>query len=227
MNEIVPIQERLAIHAHVGAGLSEHVKLEHARVRIEHKRPQDYKKLDTFMEDLMASDPILKARVLARGVRVEKDGLWVPDPKSYIHVDDPEEVLNVITSAGRDQLHLQGYGTTGLASNGFNYIGLSNSANVPASTDTFLIGSTGSTTEITTNGLDRVQGAYSHTAGTNTTTVSNTFTATGTQSCQCAALFNGSSVGSPGSTMNHEIAFTQRSLILNDTLAVTYTITLG
>ena len=66
-------------------------------------------------------------------------------------------------------------------------------------------------------------GTPTATAGTNTTTVQKTFTATGTQAAQKAALFTASSAG----TMNHALAFTQRSLQIGDTLQVTFTITLG
>ena len=59
--------------------------------------------------------------------------------------------------------------------------------------------------------------------GTNTSTISRTFTASGTQSAQKAALFTASSAG----TMNHVLSFTQRNLISGDTLAITFTITLG
>lgn len=124
---------------------------------------------------------------------------------------------NLITNAGRDFLHQQGYKDTGLGSNGLNYIALSN--------DT--VGETASSTtlsnEIASNGLTRAQGTYAHTAGTNTTTISKTFTASGTQSAQKAALFTASSSG----TMCHVLSFTQRNLISGDTLAITFTITLG
>ncbi len=124
---------------------------------------------------------------------------------------------NVITTAGRDFLHQQGYKDTGLGSNGLNYIALSNDTVSETSASTTL------SNEIAANGLSRAQGTYAHTSGTNTTTISKTFTASGTQSAQKAALFTASSAG----TMNHVLAFTQRALANGDTLAVTFTITLG
>jgi hypothetical protein len=143
----------------------------------------------------------------------EERGLWL-----YRQEEPDEEAHNLVTNAGRDQLHLQGYGTSGLATNGFNYIALSNDATAPAVGDTALAG------ELSGNGLSRVQGVVSHTAGTNTTTIAYTFTYTGSsQAIQKTALFNASSVG----TMNHEIAFTQRTLFTNDTITLTFTITLG
>lgn len=128
-----------------------------------------------------------------------------------------ETVYNVITTAGRDFLHSQGYATSGIGSNGLNYIALSNDTLTETSASTTL------SNEIAANGLTRAQGTVSHTTGTNTTTVSKVFTATGSQAAQKAALFTASSSG----TMNHALAFTQRSLVTNDTLTLTFTITLG
>jgi len=136
---------------------------------------------------------------------------------TYVKVGEDETVWNVITNAGRDYLHQQGYATSGLGTNGLNFIGLSNDTLTETSTSTVL------SNEITLNGLTRAAGTYAHTNGTNTTTVSRVFTATGTQSAQKAALFTAVSAG----TMNHALAFTQRNLINGDTLTVTFTITLG
>jgi hypothetical protein len=213
----------------------------------------------------------------------ESRGLWM-----YRQEEDDEVAHNLVLSGGIDQLFIQGYATTGLATNGFNYIALSNSAgtslsgtfnvsngsaNVTASTSqtgslypgaTILFtsdtsdtvytvlsvsgtaivltgnytgtsyGATAATAvsysdttlsgELTTNGLGRTQGTYAHTTGTTTATISHTFTYTGgsSQAVQLTALFNASSAGA----MNNEILFTQRTLYTNDTLAVTYTITI-
>jgi len=132
-------------------------------------------------------------------------------------IGQAEEVWNVITNVGRDFLHQQGYQTTGLGANGLNYIALSNDPVTETSASTTL------SNEITTNGLGRTQGVVAHTNGTNTTTIANTFTASGTQAAQKAALFTASSAG----IMNHVLGFTQRSLISGDTLQITFTITLG
>lgn len=114
-------------------------------------------------------------------------------------------------------MHLQGYGTSGLGSNGLNYIALSNDAVTENAASTTL------SAEIAANGLTRAQGTVTHTTGTNTTQIQRTFTASGNQSAQKAALFTASSSG----TMNHVLGFTQRALISGDTLQITYTITLG
>lgn len=140
-----------------------------------------------------------------------------PNPDGSVTVLGAEEVFNLITNAGRDFLHVQGYGTSGLGSNGLNYLALSNDTVTETGTSTTL------SSEIVANGLSRAQGTVAHTSGTNTTTVSYTFTATGAQAAQKAALFTAASSG----TMNHVLAFTQRSLQTGDTLAITFTITLG
>jgi hypothetical protein len=178
---------------------------------------------DTAQSALIIASPKLYEQIIAQGAILEHDGRFsIPDPKSYID-EEMEEVWNQITNSGRDQLHLQGYssvaaGGTAPTSTGTNFIGLTNAAITPAAGDTTLSG------EISTNGLARAQGTYAHTTGTNTTTITNTFTcATAPQAAQAAALFNASSAG----VMNHELTFTQRSLQIGDQLVVTYTITLG
>jgi hypothetical protein len=131
---------------------------------------------------------------------------------------DAEGRWNVITNAGRQFLHKQGYDTTGLGSNGLNWIALSNDTLTETASSTTL------STEIAANGLTRAQGTVTLPTGSgNQTTVVKVFTATGTQSAQKAALFTASSSG----TMNHALSFTQRNLINTDTLTVTFTITLG
>lgn len=129
----------------------------------------------------------------------------------------PEVVYNVITTVGRDFLHTQGYAASGIAVNGLNYIGLSSTTLTETSASTTLSG------EITGNGLQRAQGIVAHTVGTNTTTINKVFTATAQQVAQKAALFTAVS----GGTMNHALAFASRTLEANDTLEITFTITLG
>jgi hypothetical protein len=128
-----------------------------------------------------------------------------------------EVVHNVITTVGRDFIHTQSYGTSP-AANGLNYIALSNDTLTETSASTTL------SNEIAANGLSRAQGTVNHTVGATTTTVAKTFTCTtAPQAAQKAALFTASSSG----TMNHALAFTQRSLQVNDTLAITFTITVS
>jgi hypothetical protein len=128
-----------------------------------------------------------------------------------------DEAKNVVTTAGRDFLHQQGYASSGLGANGLNYIALSADALTETSASTTL------SSEIVSNGLERAQGTVAHTPGTSVTTVAKVFTATGTQSARKAALFTAASSG----TMCHALSFTQRDLISGDTLTIMFTITLG
>jgi hypothetical protein len=129
-----------------------------------------------------------------------------------------EVVHNLITDVGRRQYHKQCFGTSGLATNGMNYIALSNDTVSEDASSTTL------STEIASNGLSRAQGTVTLPTGSGTqTTISKVFTATGTQSAQKMALFDASSAGN----MNHVLSFTQRNLISGDTLTITVTITLS
>jgi hypothetical protein len=127
-----------------------------------------------------------------------------------------EECDNLITNAGRIQLHTQCYGTTSLLTNGFCYIALSNDTLTETASSTTL------STEIAANGLSRAIGTVTLPTGSGTqTTISKTFTASGAQSAQKAALFTASSAG----VMNHALAFTQKTLASGESLTVTFTIT--
>lgn len=194
-------QEKMKIVEEVLSGMGCKIRLEdlmyigRAKARIDHRRPTNWLK-----------DPVT--------------GLYTtPDPDSYVVVDEPEEVWNVITNAGRVWMHKQCYDTSGLGTNGLNYIALSNDALTETSASTTL------STEIAANGLSRAQGTVTLPTGSGTqTTIDKTFTcATGAQAAQKGALFSASSSG----TMQHALAFTQRSLQVGDTLQTTWTITLA
>ena len=129
-----------------------------------------------------------------------------------------QEVCNLLTNAGRDFLHLQGYQTSGLGTNGGNYIALTSDSAAAAATDTTLTG------EITNLGLNRQQGTLAHTVGQTTSTITKTFTATGTSNAvQKTALFTLSSNG----TMVHEATFSSVNLANNDQLQIQWTVTLS
>jgi hypothetical protein len=124
---------------------------------------------------------------------------------------------NLITNAGLDFISAQ-IGSTSTGANGANYIALSSDSTAPAATDTTLTG------EISGNGLDRSQGTYSHTAGTNTFTIQEVLTASGTvNAIQKTGLFTASS----GGTMMSENTFSSVNVISGDQLTVTWTITIG
>jgi hypothetical protein len=146
--------------------------------------------------------------------RDPETGLW-----HYETLSD-ETVHNLLTNTGRVQLHTAAYSTTPPA-NGFNYIGLTADATAASATDTTLA------SELSGNGLTRAQGTVILATGSgNQTAVARTFTYSGgpSQLVSKGALFNLSS----GGVMNHEVVFASaRTLNTNDTLAVTFTLTLG
>lgn len=123
---------------------------------------------------------------------------------------------NLLTNAGKDVI-ASAVSNTATQAAACNYLGLTNTGITPAAGDTTLSG------EIAVNGLSRAQATYAHTGGTSTYTLVKTFTATGAQSAQAAAVFNASSSGS----MCFENTFTSVTLANGDTLTVTWTITLS
>ena len=137
---------------------------------------------------------------------------------------DNEEIIckdkhNLLTNSGRDWMHAQVYTNTAAGTRGAGYIGLSANAAAPAATDTALTG------EITSGGLTRVDaGTKTHTAGTNSTTIQHTFTASTVHTAVVkASLFNAVTSG----YMAHINTFTAVTLQASDTLQVTWTVTLG
>lgn len=146
-------------------------------------------------------------------------GLWLAR-----QIGEDEDVPNIVTDGGRVAIHTFIYGTASdrTAASlgvGLHHIGLTDDASAPAAGDTTL------TAELTADGLIRVAGATTMPTGSGTqTVVQNTFTYTGgaPQTVQKTALFDAVT----GGNMAHEIQFVQRTLFTNDTLTVTFTITL-
>ena len=137
---------------------------------------------------------------------------------------DSEEIIckdkhNLLTNSGRDWMHAQVYTDTAAGTRGAGFIGLSTNTATPAATDTALTG------EITSGGLTRVDaGTKTHTAGTNSTTIQHTFTASTVHTAVVkASLFNAVTSG----YMAHINTFTAVTLQASDTLQVTWTVTLG
>ncbi len=205
LRDDVVTKEAVSIGALMRPRLSEDVFWPGATARIVHRRPREWR-----------TDPRTGLLVPVTSPLKRRFGPGA-DLDPYDVLSD-EEVHNVITNVGRIQLHKAGYDTTGLPTNGFNYIALSNDTLTETASSTTL------STEIAANGLSRAQGTVTLPTGSgNQTTIAKTFTATGAQAAQKAALFDASSAGD----MNHALAFTQRSLVTDDTLACTFTITLG
>ena len=81
---------------------------------------------------------------------------------------------NLLTNGGRDAFHALVYTNTSAGTRGYGYIASTESSISPTAGDTTLTG------EISTNGLARADATTkSHSAGTNTTLVEHTFTASG------------------------------------------------
>ena len=127
---------------------------------------------------------------------------------------------NLLTNNGRDYAIAQFYTNTSAGGVGMNFIALTSDTTGADATDTALPG------EITTNGLERLLATtISHSTGTNSTTLAKTFTASGTHTAvQMSGTFNQLAVGG---TIGHEAVFTPVTLASSDTLAVTWTLTLG
>lgn len=131
---------------------------------------------------------------------------------------------NLKTTGGIDFL-ANVISTTGTQPAVAKFLALSTDATAPAAGDCAAGSATCTLTgEVTTNGLARTAGTYAHTNGASTYTLTNTWTATGTvSSVQKAAVFNAASSG----TMVFENTFTAVTLNTNDTIQVTWTITIS
>lgn len=131
------------------------------------------------------------------------------------------DIKNLLTDSGRDFFHAQDYTNTSAGTKGGNAIAVSDDAANPVVGDTTLVG------EITTNGLTRVEApSITHSAGTNVTTLENTFTATAIfTALHKSALFNQNTIGGQ---ITHSAAFVADvNLQISDTLTITWTLTLG
>jgi len=200
-----------------GPRIRERVRVHRARGEVVHYRPRHLLDVEgvsvpAYVDALGRLVPGVRWVPGASGVVGAAD--QIPDPRD-VEVVSRETIWNVKTTVGIDFTFAQTYSTSPGA-NGLNYVALSNDSLTETS------GSTTLSNEITTNGLARAQGTYAHTTAASTATIAKTFTATGAQSAQKAALFSASSSG----TMHHALSFTQRSLQTNDTLSITFTITL-
>lgn len=129
-----------------------------------------------------------------------------------------ENKKNLLTNGGRDWMHAQVYTNTSAGTAASNWVAVTQTAITPAAGDTTLSG------EITTGGLARAQATPAHTAGTNSTTLTITYTAsTSFSTVQGSGLFNASSAG----TESHESTFTSTALNSGDQLQVVWTVNLG
>lgn len=121
---------------------------------------------------------------------------------------------NLMTTAGKDWLAAVMGNSSQPAS--AQYIALTTNATAPAVGDTTL------TSEITTGGLARAAGTYSHTTGVSSYKITKVFTASGSHTGVAkAALFNASSSG----TMVFETLLASlANLIATETLTIEWTV---
>lgn len=184
-----------------------------AHLRVVHRRPYDRDdRTGLFVLRKVDDDEVIERKLNIRSIVDE-----IIDGVRFGRLSE-DEAWNLITNVGAIQIHRGAYGTSGLPTNGFNYVALSNDTVTETATSTTL------SNEIAANGLSRAQGTVTlPTTSGRITTVDKTFTATGSQSAQKAALFDAASTGN----MNHVLSFTQRALITNDTLQTTFSITIS
>lgn len=136
----------------------------------------------------------------------------------------PQEPTMLLTNVGRDAVHAQHLSTSAQPAS-FNYIALTASTTAPAAGDTTLTG------EIATAGLARAQGTYAHTASTNTSTLTKTFTAVaadvagGSVVVAQIGVLNAASAG----TLGYHTALNSTATLTTagDNITVTETITAG
>lgn len=141
------------------------------------------------------------------------------------HFDCPAgEPVALLLTVGRDALHAQHMSISAQPA-AFNYLALTANSTAPAVGNTSLAG------EIATGGggLIRAQATYAHTAGTNTSTLTKTFTANGSDVLPVVVakigVFNASSTGTEG----YETLLNVTSTLTTsgDNVTVTETVTGG
>lgn len=130
-------------------------------------------------------------------------------------VEDLGISTNLRTNAGIDW-QAESMGKTASRPAVADWIALTTNTGAPAAGDTTL------TSEITTNGLARAQGTFSHTASATSYKISFTFTATGTHTAvHKGGLFNASSAGTLAFETNLS---SDATLASGDTLTIEWTI---
>jgi hypothetical protein len=130
----------------------------------------------------------------------------------------------LLVNVGRDAIHQQMM-TTGTQPAAFNWMAITASSTAPAATDTTLTG------EIATSGggLIRALTTFAHTTGTNSSTLTHTFTANGSDSLPVTlaqiGVFNASSVGTL--FVHTALSGTATLSVVGDNLTITETVTDG
>jgi len=189
-------------------------------------KPEIHQTIESVIQNTMMSEVVRTQLEQLRKVNGFKG-----KAKAYITVwknpDRPDEQLlahaipNQLQDDGADDMHIALWENQGAAAQlGFTHMGVSdNGAGLPADSATTMLA------EITTGGLTRVDAdTTTHATGTKTTLVEHTYTATATHTAvQKGALFDANSAG----TMGIIYLFTSATLVNNDTLKVSVTVTLN
>ena len=128
---------------------------------------------------------------------------------------------NATDGTGATPANTNGFiiGAGGIAS--VRFMALTANSSAASASDTTLA------SEITTNGCQRVLAAYAHTQGAATYTISNTFTASGTQTVAKLGIFSALSSAGADPMFFEDLFGTSASLISGDTVAVTDTCTIS
>ena len=181
----------------------------------------------TTIDDIIQST--LCSEVVKSEIQRYRDAGHHGRAKAYITVikneGRPDEQIlckskpNQLQDNGRDDMINAIWENQGAATQlGFTHMAVSdNAAGLPADSANTLLA------EITTGGLIRVDvDTTTHTVGTNSSLLEETYTATATHTAvQKGALFDANTVG----TMGIVYLFTSANLVNNDTLKVTVTVT--
>lgn len=135
------------------------------------------------------------------------------------HLGEPTALL---TNGGRDMLHKQHLDTAAQPASA-NYMAVSANATAPSAANTTLPG------EITTagGGLLRAQATFAHTNGTNTSTLTKTFTANGSDTLPVTIAKIGVLNAASSGTLGYETLLnaTATLTISGDNVAITWTFT--
>jgi hypothetical protein len=178
-----------------------------------------------FRVEVKRWDPKHKRYKMQRDPKTGKLDLW------QLHYDSEEISLDdLLTNGGRDLIHNTSF-MTGTQPAALTYYAVCNPSSFsPSASDTTL------NTEITTpsslarhvcNGsVDGITESFTHTAGTNTTTVVCGFKNNGASAVTGIKGYGNFNAASSG-TLGTESSFTSVDLQVNDVLKLTVTLTLG
>lgn len=131
-----------------------------------------------------------------------------------------ENKKNLLTNSGRDWMHAQVYTNTGTGTRASGFISASSDATAPAAGDVAVAG------ELAVSGFTRADSVTkTHTAGTNSTLIEHTFTASGTVTGIQKTGLHWASSGS--NNLSHENTITSADVVSGDTLKISWTVNLG